>query len=1163
MSFLQKLFCFLFLFSCGLAGEGLVYAQKATIKSIYVRPITLETQLSQQEFNGVAKFEAQPAQMGKIYWTITDEYGALQWSEILDWDDTFATQAENWELSQIKIPFAYDFAEKNKQGVFNVRFYVHNKKGQLMAQGHKRIEVRVIDRQTRISNLKLQKNDEAIGVSFLVFQENVGNVESMSFTPHIRIYEYKSGGRLFSEFQGEQQTVVGREKKQIELVVDVPTKPKRYVLDVEIVDDRGQSLAGILSEKFLVPGDFAHTEFVIFSAESVMKTGDELTIDVGGFVRNTQDPLLVQATVQQFYNETKVTSHTLQETIADFSFDEFSTSFVVTVEDPGATHWKAAVRLLQNTLVLEESGFESIVFETQKPLAPEMSEEHSNLWFWILGIGICILLIFVFGGSARKKNFLFFFLSLCLIPNVWAQLGTGEGGSEPLTVIDPPKILETEPTIGSESDADFLATFPAPGEDINPKASDDFIGFRYLFFKGQLVDQETPPNNGLLLSDTQVSLLLRSQTSGDLYISEPVTIANAHYDIIHDGQYSLTITNAWKDFQFLMLTGTSENDNISTPDSILLKEYTLDEETPLRYENVSGPEILWDNLDEGTYDWSFLFYNTALGVGPNFVGWNPDDLYIDIDMVAPEIEIEFDHPTQEPHYNSAQHEPWFGRLTDAIDLVDIFFPNNPDKTNIERQADFDTPDDTVPPDTSEYGHFFVNDSEGPLTRVGCRDKVFESDTVYRPCFNPDYNQSDPNSIALESWYFDPYRTKGNFCFDDDLDSETDAYCYDDIPDPKIRGFRVCDMVGNCTDYSQEKNEIFINFYDPRNPKTQSPEFELQQVLQGQTQEYPYQSSNERGEASETYQLSLGIVDPTEFSDSLDDTPCEPTRTNQFRPYPNSNSEYCTTRTVPCRRFTQSGGVEIVPVAPGETCQDSFGGGGGSTDCCHWQFPYCFPIYFGTPPVHCQTTPTIISACMIIDTPGDYELDGDIGSAIVDDTCCIRITANDVSLDGSGYVMENSDPNNGRAVCVSGDRVSVSNMDIENYRTGIVFNPVMMTEGWILNNTLSTTSESISLENNTVAVQILNNTLLGSLDISSSLGGNIIRDNRFMNPVLFPYVFNNDPSNLFEMNYYGNIGTTGISDTDSDGFGDTDVYDENTSVGGWIGSGEDILPRMNP
>jgi parallel beta-helix repeat protein len=83
-----------------------------------------------------------------------------------------------------------------------------------------------------------------------------------------------------------------------------------------------------------------------------------------------------------------------------------------------------------------------------------------------------------------------------------------------------------------------------------------------------------------------------------------------------------------------------------------------------------------------------------------------------------------------------------------------------------------------------------------------------------------------------------------------------------------------------------------------------------------------------------------------------------------------------------------------------------------------------------------TPPTPVSECTTIDTPGSYELAGDISNSAT--SPCIEVTASDVVFDGAGHEIDGV--GNGTGVQVAGtgtlSNVTVRNLRVTDWETGV-------------------------------------------------------------------------------------------------------------------------------
>jgi parallel beta-helix repeat protein len=139
----------------------------------------------------------------------------------------------------------------------------------------------------------------------------------------------------------------------------------------------------------------------------------------------------------------------------------------------------------------------------------------------------------------------------------------------------------------------------------------------------------------------------------------------------------------------------------------------------------------------------------------------------------------------------------------------------------------------------------------------------------------------------------------------------------------------------------------------------------------------------------------------------------------------------------------------------------------------------------------------VAQCRVIDSPGTYELAGDITNATVD--VCIDIRSDDVTLNGNGFAVDGVDDDRGSVgVLVNGSAATTT--------SGVVVDGVTATNWWygiqangastVRNNTLTDDfANGVYASGNDVRVE--DNLLVGNFEAMRSSGrGNVILDNEF-------------------------------------------------------------------
>lgn len=810
-------------------------AQVIRAKTVYVSPLELAIQTRDENLEGVAQVEIPREEVGRIYWMITDDLGAVIWNETIEWKEDFER-----EEGVFYIPFFYDFGRYQRYGNFNVRFFIENPEKKVIAQGHRKIDVYRDRRQIRIDHLAIQHEEGALEGRFVVYQDFAHEDQSFEFQPHITIYEYEAGGEIFFEEKGPFQRITGKEKKQIEFSTRLPQTPKLYVIRAHILNRSGQPLTGELHETFVVEGNFAYTDFFNTDIKAFLSEGDTASVHLGGIVRNPKIPLLVKIRSEQIHEGESVYTHRDQRLVERFYFDEFEQHFDIPIKFPGAHHLKVKVDLLQEDELLESKTFETTPYVPSLTDGYESAPTSHPLKNFLWG---GLVFLFLMGGgvyllqrkkSPRPPRMMLF----------WGLLiGLFYGG-----------LVGAAPTVEWQ--------FPTSTTSVNPEASGDFANFKYLFFKGGIYeDGETKINE-----DTRISISFWQDGEDSVrYTSKPQIITDLDYDIIQDTSDEIAVI---RDF-------VKDGSTIKDAEYNFLIDFAgadFDQDPTEEGEDTQYYPFVRDDsptFEDGVYNVEIYFINgTEVIIG----GEGQDGNY-------PEIRIDSKPPTLSFKYDGETRE----------DILS--------------------------------GEYFTKD---PVSlKINCED---DSD-----CFVP-----------LSKSEFESYSVAGNFC------SDSEDYC--DQP----QGFVLCDQVGNCTNFSNNDNQINIDFYDP-----QPPTFEGFDLFKDNASGYNVTTAS-RGEAHETFLMRIEAKDGREYTETLHDHPCDKdAEANQVKYTNKEGVEYCETAEKPCALFYGNGVFEygVGTLEDDGTCGENTVTPTPDTDndCCHWIVGEegCLPYYFPPMPQHCH------------------------------------------------------------------------------------------------------------------------------------------------------------------------------------------------------------------
>lgn len=148
-------------------------------------------------------------------------------------------------------------------------------------------------------------------------------------------------------------------------------------------------------------------------------------------------------------------------------------------------------------------------------------------------------------------------------------------------------------------------------------------------------------------------------------------------------------------------------------------------------------------------------------------------------------------------------------------------------------------------------------------------------------------------------------------------------------------------------------------------------------------------------------------------------------------------------------------------------------------------------------------PTPISECTTIDTPGSYQLSGDVSNATADP--CIEITAGDVVLDGAGHTVDGAGSGSGTGIDAAGpanlSNVTVQDVTVAEFRRGVRYQSVAdgaVTTSTVTNNSgigvlLRSTddtgvTESLVTANTRDGVRLVSSTDTTIADVQSTANG---------------------------------------------------------------------------
>ncbi|NHN61334.1 right-handed parallel beta-helix repeat-containing protein [Halorussus rarus] len=133
--------------------------------------------------------------------------------------------------------------------------------------------------------------------------------------------------------------------------------------------------------------------------------------------------------------------------------------------------------------------------------------------------------------------------------------------------------------------------------------------------------------------------------------------------------------------------------------------------------------------------------------------------------------------------------------------------------------------------------------------------------------------------------------------------------------------------------------------------------------------------------------------------------------------------------------------------------------------------------------------TQISSCTTIDQPGEYVLTSDIenGGKTPISKSCIRITADGVTLDGGGHLVDGRGVSDTKGIAaVDTENVVIRNVEVDDWHAGVLVEGGSATVrdvrtysnafGVRLENATSATVENSTVEDNLVGVSAINQTV---------------------------------------------------------------------------------------
>ncbi|MCF7831225.1 hypothetical protein K9M41_04525 [Candidatus Gracilibacteria bacterium] len=578
------------------------------VKTIYTKPIDVRVDKKGLLLTGKAWIKnATVEDVHTVTVKLIDNYNAEVWKEDIFWSPEFLVSDSRWTEQQILVPFSHDFAKESVSGNFDVVVLAKNKKNKLTAKGERKISLIKREHVTKISDLQITKNGE-VKLAFSAFNEG-GDPQKMSpevsvrVQPQIDVFEHVSGGRLIYSEKGTPIEFKANESKEIHFKIPKPDQPESYVIEVQLFDEDGEPLTGILRKRLLVDGDFAEISSLTFEPERFLETGESVTFSFIGVARRSESPLTMKVTSKQKFRNKVINKGTKEKEITAFDFAEFKESFTFPIVEPGASRFEVDVELVRDGKVIEEKTFTTTQFLKYDTPAYQVYDTVMT-YKWLMWL---VVLVIVAGLSfliwkLRRRSKIFNLLFLGIMS--WS-LFSGVGY------------------------ADFWNQWDHPTENsnYNPQSKE---GFEFMRFEGDIYTEPDyypffayPQHpNGELAEPTVVNIrFLQGEEVRPLNNKDGV-IANFAEDI----EFS-------EDFLF------EENIQIGEDRSSYLFEFPIPEYTFGEYDDGEWTPQIYFEVPMGDED--------PIGAYVTFTNEDEELLTINIDTTIPELTFTYDPPAED------------------------------------------------------------------------------------------------------------------------------------------------------------------------------------------------------------------------------------------------------------------------------------------------------------------------------------------------------------------------------------------------------------------------------------------------------------------------------------------------------------------------------------
>ncbi|MCF7917396.1 hypothetical protein K9L27_00085 [Candidatus Gracilibacteria bacterium] len=412
---------FLVLAFLGVFGGG-AFAEK--IKTVYLSPVDVRVEIKDSVMKadvwGKSLKPDQVKAIQKVSFQVIDNYDAEVFSQEIPWKQDFVISTSQGD-NQVLIPFVHDFVKNDLSGIFELRVFLEDQRGKLIARGSRKFTLQKEESVTKIANLELKTEDQG-SVNFVAFYEGtetqmVQPEITIRVQPQIDVFEHVSGGALVSSQKGKSQEIISNQKTNINVLFDVPKVPETYVIEARLLDENGKPITGTLRQRLFVDGDFGEIDYFETTPKRFLNAGDTVNISVAGMARRNQNPLTIKVVLDQLYRGQIQNTLSQEKQMVILSTPDFSEEFSFILPEPGASQLVAKVQLLRQGYLIEEKEFRTTEHLKYDSTAYKLyyGIMSDNLYLYVLGFIVIVGLIFWLVKSHKFSQIIGFFIIGCVL----------------------------------------------------------------------------------------------------------------------------------------------------------------------------------------------------------------------------------------------------------------------------------------------------------------------------------------------------------------------------------------------------------------------------------------------------------------------------------------------------------------------------------------------------------------------------------------------------------------------------------------------------------------------------------------------------------------------------------------------------------------------------